>query len=387
MALGTPHTESPRRTRPARVRNSPRAPSGGGPTTAPRRRLREIDVLKGLAIIGVMVQHAFTSRWLYDSWDTLWAGQAVPVFFVLMGLNATQSMDRRPAASLRELYTARYFRGRFRRLVVPILLIWPVAIVVALIAGEFHIGPTILVGVLPIASSPGNYFITIVLEFAVVFPAVYWCFRRAPGLTTAAVVVADVGFELLARHVHALGPYGPAHGYIYEASILKYGCAIVAGMWMSRVALDRRKFTILTVLAAMSFAYLVWLHQAPADFTSWLVGSFSISTNFLSVFYAVWLTYAGLLVLRPRPQWPQAVYGSLEWTGRASYHVFLVQILWFGAIGAGGVPMAILGILVCCVLGTMFYGRTEVARSRRSRRAPVRRAGTARRSARTPTHA
>jgi peptidoglycan/LPS O-acetylase OafA/YrhL len=331
-----------------------RAPARGAAAPAPRGRgrVRQIDVLKGLAIIGVMVQHAFGDGFLQHSWEILYAGQAVPVFFVIMGLNAAQSLARRGGGSISDLYTRRYARSRFERLVVPILWIWPVALVVALLVGEFHIGPLILVGVLPISSAPGNYFVTIMLEFAVVFPLVYWCFTRAPVVTTLVVAVADVGFELIAPHTHLFNVSGPAHGYIYEAAIAKYALAIMAGVWLSRIHIGRRGFIALTAGALVGVIYLIILHQSPGDF-GWLVPSFSRSTNFISVVYAVWLTVAGIRLLPNRSTNP--VYGLLERLGRASYHIFLVQIVWFGAVTTRSWPAAILGMAVCCMLGHAFY--------------------------------
>ena len=335
-------------------------------------------MIKGLAIIGVMVQHAFTAGFLHGSWDTLWAGQAVPVFFVLMGLNATRSAARSKDASLHGLYTARYVRGRLDRLLVPLAVAWVIALVVAVAIGTFHVGPLVVLGVLPIASAPGNYFVTIVLEFALLFPAVYVCFNRAPVKTTIVIVALDIAFELLAPHVGPLKTTGIGNGYLYEAGIVKYASAILAGMWLARLAITPARAQVLLGLAAASFVYLVVLHVHPSAF-SWLTDSFSRSTNFLSVFFAVWLTWMGLLRLTPR-RW-FGTYDALEGIGRASYHVFLIQIIWFGAITNRSWPVAIAGIAACCALGWAFYravpGASAFTRGGGSRSWPSRRAPSA----------
>ena len=352
---------------PRRPAHAPAAKPAGG-------RVRQIDVIKGLAIIGVMVQHAFTAGFLHGSWDTLWAGQAVPVFFVLMGLNAARSTARSPDVSLRGLYTPRYVRGRLDRLLVPLAVAWVIALVVALAIGTFHIGPLVVLGVLPIASAPGNYFVTIVLGFALLFPAVYVCFDRAPVKTTIVLVALDIAFELLAPHVGPLKATGIGNGYLYEAAIVKYASAIVAGMWLARLTMTPVRAKVLLGLAAASFAYLVALHLHPSSF-SWLTNSFSRSTNFLSVFFAVWLTWIGLLRLTPR-RWFGG-YDGLDSLGRASYHVFLIQIIWFGAITNRSALVGVAGIAVCCGLGWAFYravpGASAFRRAdapRPSRRAP-----------------
>jgi peptidoglycan/LPS O-acetylase OafA/YrhL len=372
-----PRTEPATAGAPDRILARPSPPTGRpAPAAQTGARIRQIDVIKGLAIVGVMVQHAFTAEFLHGSWDTLWAGQAVPVFFVLMGLNAARSAARSADVSLRGLYSARYLRGRLNRLVVPLAVAWVIALIVAAAIGAFHVGPLVVLGVLPIASAPGNYFVTIVLEFAVLFPAVYVCFTRAPLRTTVIVAALDIAFELVAPHVRQLTVNGVGNGYLYEAAIVKYGTAIVAGMWLARLPITPRRAGTLFCLGAASVVYLIILHVQPSWF-SWLTDSFSRSTNFLSVFYAVWLTWMGLLRLTPR-RWFGA-YDVLEAIGRASYHVFLIQIIWFGAITNRSWPVGIAGLIACCALGWAFYRmvpgaeaftRMAVFRRGASRRAP-----------------
>jgi peptidoglycan/LPS O-acetylase OafA/YrhL len=325
-------------------------------------RIRQIDMLKGVAIVGVMVQHAFSSRFLQLSWDTLYAGQAVPIFFVLMGLNAIRSADRSGVRTLSGCYSRRYLRGRLDRLVVPLAVTWVAGLLVGVALGEAHVGPLALVGVLPIAHAPGNYFVTILLEFALVFPAAYVCFTRAPAATTVVIIIADVGFELLAPHIAALRPTGIAHGYLYEAAILKYGAAIFAGMWLARVDVTGPAATALSVLAAAGVLYLVELHQSPARF-HWLMNSFSRSTSFISVFFAVWLVWAALRL--PAPPGRGGPYRLLERLGLASYHIFLVQMIWFGALTTRWWPVAIAGMAACSLIGYGFYATLDRGASRR----------------------
>ena len=312
----------------------------------------QIDALKGLAIVGVMVQHAFTSGGLSSVWDTLYVGQAVPVFFVLMGLNAAASASRRGTSSLRGLYGLRYWAGRFDRLLVPFLALWPLALVAGLVAHESHIGPLALIGVYPLTAAPGNYFVTIMLEFAVVFPAVFWCFSRRPVTTTVILLAADIAFELAAGHISAFATNSTAE-YIYEAAIPKYAVFIVAGMWLAHIPLNRRVWLGTAVLAAVGAGYLVLLHERPGDF-SWLVPSFSRSTNFISCFYAILITIVGIRALpagrRRLPGWT-----VIEQLGKASYHIFLVQIVWFGVVSNRSWQVGVIGIVASSLVGWLLY--------------------------------
>jgi peptidoglycan/LPS O-acetylase OafA/YrhL len=330
-----------------------RPDSSHGPArvSQPRRHIAQIDILKGLAILGVMAQHAFASAVLYRAWEMLYLVQAVPIFFVLMGLNASRSLSKVAPLTLRRLYAPRYFRQRVDRLLVPFLLLWPVAAVVALAFGEFHIGPLALLGVYPSTGGPGTYFVTILFEFALVFPFLFWCLVRAPVLTSLAVIALEVGFNVLAPHVVVFTATSAGH-FIYDAAIPKYAIVILAGFWLTRVEVNRRLILRLTPAAAAAVIYLILLHQDPQAF-DWLINSFSRPTNFLSAGYAIWLTCLGLVFLPTETHsMVSRVFARL---GRASYHIFLVQIIWFSAARNHSWYLALLGIGVCSGLGCLYF--------------------------------
>jgi peptidoglycan/LPS O-acetylase OafA/YrhL len=319
--------------------------------SGPRRHIAQIDILKGLAIVGVLAQHAFASAFLYRAWDMIYVVQAVPIFFVLMGLNASQSLAKVAPITLRRLYTRRYFRERFDRLLVPFLLLWPIAAVVALSFGEFHVGPLALVGVYPSTGGPGTYFVTILFEFALVFPFLFWCLVRAPLLTAIALIALDTGFNLLAPHVGVFTASSAGH-YAYDAALTKYAILILAGFWLTRVEVNRTLILRLTPLALASLIYLLLLHQDPQGF-NWLINSFSRPTNFLSAGYAIWLTCLGLVFLPSETH--SIVTRVLAHLGRASYHIFLVQIIWFSAARNRSWYLALLGLAACSALGYLYF--------------------------------
>lgn len=312
------------------------------------RRVTQIDLLKGLAILGVMAQHAFTASALHRAWYTVHVGQAVPVFFILMAVNAAGSLRRRDAHGLAEMYSGAYVRGRVRRLIWPLLALWPVALVAASLTGRLHIGPLAAVGVLPISDAPGNYFITTVLSFAVIFPALYWLWARWPAATIIACFALDVAFEVAAPHVAAL-----SHGsypYAYDASILRFLAAIAVGLWLSgRPAGGNGMPRWLPVAAVFSLAYVAYLH---GHGVGWLIAGFGEPTNVLAVFYPLLLVVAGLRYLPERAAGSAA--RAIVGIGAASYEIFLVQLVWFAVVSNRSALAGISGILLCSLAGYVF---------------------------------
>ena len=84
----------------------------------------EIDILKGFAIVSVIILHSLPSE-LLSSWiSILTIYQAVPIFFILIGRNYGASYLRRRYSTLGAIYSKDYFASNFNRIVLPFLLIF-----------------------------------------------------------------------------------------------------------------------------------------------------------------------------------------------------------------------------------------------------------------------
>jgi peptidoglycan/LPS O-acetylase OafA/YrhL len=316
---------------------------------ASTRRIPAIDVVKGLAIIGVIAQHALTREDMDGTGADFWFRQSVPVLFVLMGFNAARASLRRPAATLAEAYGARYWRGRFRRILLPLLIVSAVALVAGAASGHLHLRALALVGYLPVPG-PGVYWITILLTFTLIWPAWMHLFRLRPGLVVAAAIALDVIFELWAGHVDDFRGAGSTGGYpyAYDACILRYFAAIAVGMWL---AIDderaARRRLVVVALAVPSLAYIALAGTAPAELPSFVHG-FTLATNFAAVPWAATILLAALHL------WPaRSVPGTgwLERMGVASYEVFLVQVVWLGVLQERGLEHFLVAALASGLLG------------------------------------
>jgi peptidoglycan/LPS O-acetylase OafA/YrhL len=331
-----------------------------------RPRLAQIDLLKGLAVLSVIALHGLTAPELHDAWAPFHIGQAVPVFLVVMGMNAARSFRDRREASLRELFSPAYFAGRFDRLVMPFAVVWLASLALGALRGGLHFGPLIAVGVTPL-SGPGNYFVTIAFEFVLVFPVLFWAFVRAPVATVAACFAVDAAFELAAPSL-----FDGAYPFGYDAAILRYLGQIAIGLWIAEhPSPGARANRWILWLAPVSLAYLV-LQRFEPDAFGWLRHDFGATTNFIAAPYAGALVLAGLRLLphRAAPA-PVAVVAAL---GRASWHIFLVQMVWFAVVDDRGLDVLPLHLVGSCTIGYALYhamSRSRLAAPLATRR-PVR---------------
>lgn len=309
------------------------------------QHVESVDALKGVAIVFVLILHALPRQALLESYALLHIWQAVPILLVLMGY--TGVLTRVRPLSL-------YYRRRALRLLVPLAIVWVVALVIALLRGDLVWTPLMLAGKLP-ASGPGNYFITLVLQFALILPLLRWLLARGHLVFIVTCFVVNLAFELAVWHFDQ-------DGYLYSSSILRVLFTVGLGMLISS---GRR----VEYLFPFSLIYLIAMLQ------QWRLPFFVDHWQTQALFAA---GYAATLVsLGMRLRYP-SVLGVV---GRASYHIFLVQILWFGQVGPTVMPLLslrgyigdVFQVLLCIVLGLAFASVEQrlTARFAPERRAPA----------------
>jgi hypothetical protein len=292
-------------------------------TEGPRARHGAVDAVKGIAILFVLLLHALPNSIPYS---LFWARQAVPLLVVMMGFTGAWTR-------IRPLGT--YFRRRAVRLLVPWGIAWVTALAIVAVKGHAVWRSDILLGALP-APGPGNYFITIAFEFVVLLPLLRLLMRKSPWLMLGACLVVDLAFQLVFG-------YFDLNSYLFKASVFRYLFAAGLGMLLA-------SGTMLWALVPVSVAYLVAL---TAGFRMPFIRPTWQSHFLLAAGYTSALVFGGLRLRYPR---------FLEEFGRASWHIFLVQIIWFGQVahfvkarlGLDALPATVLSIAVCVVVGVSF---------------------------------
>jgi peptidoglycan/LPS O-acetylase OafA/YrhL len=131
--------------------------------------LLQIDLLKGFAIISVIIIHS--SFDVISSFSVFYIWQAVPIFIVLMGLNSGMSLNRKISVTIKSLISEKYFHKKIRRLIVPYLIFVLIAIIIWIVKKECPLFTNpdsnyIIVTIL-------HYYLAIVIQFIFVFPLLY----------------------------------------------------------------------------------------------------------------------------------------------------------------------------------------------------------------------
>jgi len=167
---------------------------------SPKKYYPQIDYIKGLAILSVLLLHTIPSMYLIESYSTLYIWQAVPIFMIMMGITYHLSFVRmRQNAGIKNPYTKEYFRSKLSRFMLPFILVCIIDLVIAVLLGRLD-GHAIIsiplsfIVVLPVPS-PGGYFITILFQFILFAPLLSMISRR-PIAALILLFVTNLAFEL-----------------------------------------------------------------------------------------------------------------------------------------------------------------------------------------------
>ena len=315
---------------------------------------------------------------------SLW--QAVPLFFVLMGITLGMSFKRHNYTSLKEIYSKNYFKSRFIRLYIPYILLLLTSVILGFLillvtnVNQFgRLSLLTLVGFLPLQGPNfGSYFITLVLQVVFVFPLIYVLYRKNPKITLISAIMIDLAFQIVT--------YYYLSSAIYSFCIIRFISALTIGLWVSDQDFNFGKSLnmlskfknfllnnkLLTVFSLIGIFYLIFWYFLYSGYLSsffyplpYLNSKFATfgCQNVLSFVYVALLIVLGFLIFPNSSK--NRILNKLRVIGKASYHIFLIQILYFDIFSLSAVLnkstlinklLILLGdILLCTILGVLFY--------------------------------
>ncbi|WP_051360047.1 acyltransferase family protein [Adhaeribacter aquaticus] len=316
-----------------------------------RKDYQQINVIKGFAIISVIILHSIDQKALLKTYSILHIWQAVPLFIIIMGLNAGMSIATKQPR-LPELYTKTYFRKKFDRILFPFILVFIGSILLGYswywVIGNNKIDFRLsnLMGVLPVAG-PGNYFITLTFQSILLLPLIKYGFKYQPFFTLISLVLLEVAFLLISDNLKLF----TRNNYLYSAAFPRYFSAIAFGLVLSKLVFRPARATkiiLITSIALISIVYLIEILYGdlviPHIKEEWK------TQNILTFSYAAFLI---LILFKALPDHSEnKLLAFLASMGKSSYHIFLFQIVYFGLINEKHhLP---LNLLICLLAGFLF---------------------------------
>lgn len=358
----------------------------------------QIDLLKGLAIISVIIGHivayqAVTNPQIapvvskqivnvtintqinfdfilniFTHWITysaLSTQQVIPIFIIIMSFNLSLAFHKRGYSEFKNFYSLTEIKKKFRRYFFPYILIFFISLILGLIfflitnQQILFFNFRLLIGYLPI-NGPGAYFIPLVLQMVLLFPLLYIFYSYNRKLC----LIVSFFLAFLCEIVNNFG----TNAIWYIDSLVRFFPHIILGIWIFDLYLAHKlKNKYFILFGIFSGFYLIFISQ----FENVILGNihfspYQASQNLLGCGWTALIFIIGLLYF---PKVKNIITKPLAIIGKASYHIFLIQIIYFGLLGGFGLKYhslkdflsinnaSIIGmtLLIIILLGVCFY--------------------------------
>lgn len=277
--------------------------------------MKQIDYLKAISILCVIILHTVSKDFLLSTYSQLHIWNAVPIFIVLMAFTTYISLSKFEV-NLKEYYNKHYFLKRLKRLLIPAV---PISLMLLLLSNFSNTGFVLdwkyLIGKMPIGGK-GDYFITLSLEYMLISPLLFYTFKKHKKISLGISLILNLLFELICSFTNS-------DGYLYGASIFRYLFLIYLGFYLYEIISEKAiLLKIEKILFLLGFVistiYLILVNsiEIPFFINSWK------TQIFIQNFYVIGLVYFLFKVMNNK-------FDKTIIIGRASYHIFLVQMVYF----------------------------------------------------------
>ncbi|WAC05459.1 MAG: acyltransferase family protein [Methanoregula sp.] len=281
--------------------------------------LTQIDLLKGYAIIAVVFLHVWKESiyLLLGAPFHIW--HAVPLLILIAGFTGAYAYKRRGASTLGQCFDLTILSRRFKRLLKPYALYWLIQIILLIVFfhSQFNL-LSLMSNFIWGGSGWGAYFVPVILQSVIVIPLLYLFALRNPDLM---IILAFVLGMLMDFFMFIFGVPRSISSVLY----LPYLFAGALGVWM--VTSTKRPRIWIIFGCVFSFTYLLMVCYTPllSSFTDFNAYNGMFHTP--AYFWTLLLAISGLYFLPKKTE--TRIYRMVENAGKASWHIFLVQMFYF----------------------------------------------------------
>lgn len=306
-------------------------------------RNHTIDILKGFCIILVIMTHHAGKMQRTFFLQPFWVDMAVPMFMIISGYVYANSYLRAEVNSLEDAYEIKFVINKIIRYTIPYIIAYILEVFAAIALNKYSVTTTInkfFVG----GVGPGSYYYPIMIQFIFIYPLIYFVIKRYQGFGVLLCGISNALYEFL-------GCVYEMNTECYRLLIFRYIFLIGFGCFL---AVGKGKFR--KELKVISFA----------AGTIYITTSQYFDKN-IAIINKDWggVSYAAALYLLPIARifllkdWHCR---PLELIGKASYNIFLVQMVYFQFLAGGIYPIIERGIVklimtfcICISAGIAFY--------------------------------
>lgn len=307
-----------------------------------------IDIIKGLGMVIIILTHFNFSnderlRFLFP----FWVDPAVPIFIIISGYMYAMSYQRKNIVNLSDGINYKFIIDKIVRYTIPFAMAYVVEVTYWIIAkldfSIYGIGAMAITG----GIGPGSYYYPIMIQFIFIFPFIYCIIRKFDFCGVMICFFINGVYEIVQRC------YGMSETnyrlllfrYIF---LMAFGCYLFIGKTR-----PKKWVAVMSVLLGAGWLVLVqYMNYKPKVITYWY-GT--------CLFAALWIVpFMWILIKSPKLQ--SISCKPLELCGKASYNIFLTQMVFYmygSAFVYRHVENRFVQFVVCMVInlsiGIIFY--------------------------------
>ena len=276
--------------------------------------LENIDFIKGLATISVILLHTLPRNILYYSLAVYHIWQAVPIFLFITFFLSFRNFESK-TVTFKEYYSNDKIKKIFIKLWLPLIILAVFETVFFIIIGNKSkaIGSLLCIG-----NGPGSYYIWCYMQIWLLIPFIYLILKRFN-------IVAGGGI-LLITSVLCDFIYGKYIGYFHGYTCFRYiFLSVPAFMCLKGFKI---KETIFFILLSVVYLPLILYNKVPTCVYFILPNGWECQTSF-GFFYTLLLF--GLLSKCYDKIKKRKIAKYITYIGTISWEVFLVQMVLIGS--------------------------------------------------------
>lgn len=305
------------------------------------KRNSNIDLLKTISILLVIVIHALPMNVQMVLGRPFIMQHAVPVFMILFGYNRVKSIEKRKLTAATDLYEWTYLWKQLKTILIPYAAVW--LLFEFSYFGLIHGGaPLDLIESFVIGGrGPGGYFILLMVQAILFFPILFHVIDRfQPEKALTGIFLVNILLEVMSADMHP---------DMYRLLITRHIFTIALGIYLAKreESITLKKWL---PLVAFSLLYIISVDYGGVHFA---IEHMWDSQHAPAYFWTFLLVYLGLKV-------PFKERSLITLIGKSSYHIFLIQKIYFMFRNAlfSDIPYQIdvfISVFVSVALGIGFY--------------------------------
>lgn len=314
-----------------------------------KKHIYLIDYLKAVSILMVIITHyAWEDK--INAWFLFGINMAVPIFMLVSGYNFSASNLRKTGGKLKEMYDYKVLFPKIIRFTRPFACIFVLEIILKMIKGEKYSLADIALRFFEGGYGPGSYYYPIMMQLLLVFPIIYLLVSKLKWIGVLLAAQMNFVYEVVIHRAEV-------EVEDYRLMVFRYLFYIALGCYLFFYLKDKIPKIVLLLMMAVGSGYLVavyYFDYEPRVFTYWTRTCMVTALYIFPVIYYCFRHYMDFKI-------SGKIGEALSEIGKASYHIFLVQMVYyhfeFGAIfGQLAVPLQVIGnVLFCLTVGYLFY--------------------------------